>query len=66
MNKIKVSSSENYVNPFETGYFETGQHDFSKLKNAELRAEYCSAASPLAESKAAEPNPLDEVLKIGD
>lgn len=61
----KVGSSENYVNPYETGYFETGQHDFTKLKNAKLRAEYCGKSTAIlpAESNAAEPNPLDEVLK---
>ena len=55
----KVGSSENYVNPFETGYFETGQHDFSKLKNTKLRAEYCSGNSDASQPV----NPLDEVLK---
>lgn len=63
----KVGSSENYVNPFETGYFETGQHDFSKLKNAKLRAEYCGgncAALSSTENKVEQSeNPLDEVLK---
>ena len=60
----KVGSSDNYVNPFETGYFETGQHDFSKLKNAELRAEYCGGNSAAAQPTESEVNPLDEVLKI--
>lgn len=40
MSKTKISSSENYVNPFETGYAETGIHDFTKIKNSNLRDEY--------------------------